>query len=94
MWLFDWWQKRKLERKFRTVAYRPWSIEWLDEYGMKIPGDADVGFWILQENGRGERRFFTTTKPCKTSLLPGYAQCVLWVETGVYPVNAQLVEDD
>lgn len=43
MWLFDWWQKRK----FHTVAYRRWSIEWLDEYGMKIPGDTDVGYWIL-----------------------------------------------
>lgn len=56
MWLFNWWQKRK----FHTVAYRRWSIEWIDEYGMKIPGDATVGFWILQENGYGKRRFCTT----------------------------------
>lgn len=90
MWLFNWWQKRK----FHTVAYRRWSIEWLDNYGMKIPGDADTGFWILQENGYGERRFYTTNKPCSLSRIPGYAQCELWVETGIYPAGAQLGEDD
>ncbi len=87
MWLFNWWQKRK----FHTVAYCRWSIEWLDESGMKIPGDADTGFWLFQENGYGERRFCTTTKPCGISRIPGYAQCELWVETGIYPAGAQLV---
>lgn len=90
MWLFNWWQKRK----FHTVAYRRWSIEWLDDNGMKIPGDADVGFWILQKNGYGKRRFHTTARPCTVSRIPGYAQCELWVETGIYPEGAQLVEDD
>lgn len=92
MRLFNWWQKRK----FHTVAYRRWSIEWLDDNGMKIPGDADTGFWILQKNGYGKRRFYTTARPfgCKESRIPGYAQCELWVETGIYPAGAQLVEDD
>ena len=92
MRLFDWWQKRK----FHTVAYRRWSIEWLDEYGMKIPGDTDVGYWILQENGYGERRFMTTSKPygCGLRRIPGYPQCDLWVKTGIYPAGVQLVEDD
>lgn len=87
MWLFNWWQKRK----FHTVAYRHWSITWLDEIGAKTPGDADVGYWILQENGYGERRFYTTNKPCPISRIPGYAQCELWVKTGIYPVGTQLV---
>lgn len=90
MWLFDWWQKRK----FRTVAYIHWSITWLDEFGAKIPGDADVGYWVLQENGYGERRFHTTNKPHSISRIPGYAKCVLWVETGIYPEGVHLVEDD
>lgn len=78
MWLFDWWQKRK----FHTVAYRRWSIEWLDEYGMKIPGDTDVGYWILQENGYGERRFMTTSKPygCGLRRIPGYPQPIIRYE--------------
>lgn len=87
MWLFNWWQKRK----FHTVAYLCWSIEWIDEYGMKIPGDATVGFWIFQENGYGKRRFCTTNKPYEVSRIPGYAQCEFWVETGIYPAGAQLV---
>ncbi len=91
MKLFEWFKKFK----YKAVAIVPWSIQWVDEGGLPIPGDKDTGYWIMMENGFGKRKY-TCTNSTRSALnrVPGYKLMVVWKMSGVPPANAQFLTDN
>lgn len=79
MKLFEWFKKFK----YKAVAIVPWSIQWVDEGGLPIPGDKDTGYWIMMENGFGKRKY-TCTNSTRSALnrVPGYKLMVVWKMSG------------
>ena len=91
MKLFEWFKKFK----YKAVAIVPWSIPWVDEGGLPIPGDKDTGYWIMMENGFGKRKY-TCTNSTRSALnrVPGYKLMVGWKMSGGPPANAQFLTDN
>lgn len=91
MKLFAWFKKFK----YKAVAILPWSIQWIDEAGLPIPGDKDSGYWIMMENGFGKRKFMCTNSTRSIpERVPGYKLMVVWKMSGVPPANAQFLTDN
>lgn len=70
--------------KVALVGTLRWKIKWSDI------GSTETGYFQLFESNNGKRSFDITNQAMmtKTSEHPGYAECVAWVNGGMFPQNA------
>ncbi|AFU63792.1 hypothetical protein [Salmonella phage SSE121] len=87
--MFGWFKRRKL----KMIGTSDWVIRWIDE------GTNEKGMWLYYQSESGKREFKSSYIPWVykgmggEKRLPGYNDCLKWVNGGTLPVSFQPLKE-